>query len=120
MAKVYNEKQLATRYNKLALSIHHLHMRSYNFIDHIEEVKEKLIEARTHELNGIERRYFRRVGGSYLNYVIDYELVNEIGNPVAILLREVTVYDTYLEYEADRVKNLKSVAPKDQNGLNYN
>jgi len=120
MAIVIDQDQLEKRYRKLALSVTMLHFNMPEFVSHMETVKERLLASRD-KGDGVERKYFIHVEDNYFQYVIDYELY-PYGNrlPVAIRLREVTVYDTFIEYEAARVKTLGLVKPNEQHGLNLN
>jgi len=56
----------------------------------------------------------------YVNYIMDHIILDVKKKGIGRTVQEVTIYDTYVEFECDKVKELSSVHPSQQTGLNYN
>jgi len=56
----------------------------------------------------------------YLNYLMDHVIRDVATKQIGRSVMEVTIYDSFIEYESARVSKLSSVSPKDQTGLNLN
>ena len=110
--------ELQNKYPRLALSIHMLHFSRADFVDHMKGIKDKIL---TSGVDGVCRTYFVSIDEDYFSYDMDYYCIETDEHlPVVMALRKVIAYDNYVEYEAQRVKTLGNVPPKNQKGLNYN
>jgi len=79
-------------------------------------VKNKAVKGLCHT-----RGYFVIIEDDiYLQYVMEHTVVEPDLCLIARTLRLVVLYDNYTEYECDRVRQLGSVNPDQQNGLHLN
>jgi hypothetical protein len=65
-----------------------------------------------------ERGYFVIVGDLFLQYTMEHIIQDVQLQLIGRRVTSVTVYDTFQEYEAERVKRMSG--SKDQTGLNFN
>jgi hypothetical protein len=56
----------------------------------------------------------------FLRYEMDHIIVNPETAEIGRRINEVTLYESYQEYEAARVLAMSSVSPNEQTGLNFN
>ena len=57
-------------------------------------------------------------GPYFIRYEMDHQIRNVEERLIGRRLNEVIVYDDFVEYEADRVRNMS--VSKSQTGLNFN
>ena len=86
------------------------------------EIYEELFIKHTPVENlGHSRDYFLIIDDIfYTSYCMDHIIVDVELKVIARRLLSVTLYDSFQEYEAARVRGMQSVKPEDQTGLNFN
>jgi hypothetical protein len=71
-----------------------------------------------------QRGYFKIFvcGGEhmYVHYYMDHVIQNVDLKLIGRALQEVTVYESFMEYESERIRMLSRVKPTEQEGLNLN
>jgi hypothetical protein len=66
------------------------------------------------------RGYFVIMGDMFIQYHMDHIIVDPKASLIGRTLQAVIIYESYQEYERERVKAFSAVKPEDQTGLNLN
>lgn len=66
------------------------------------------------------RGYFILFGEFYVQYVMDHIITEVATQQIGRRIEEVYFYDSYSEYESERVKAMSAVSPSEQTGINLN
>ncbi len=66
------------------------------------------------------RGYFIIFGEYFAQCVMDHIITNVERQEIGRRIDEVILYESYIEYETERVKAMSKVNPSSQTGINYN
>jgi hypothetical protein len=111
MTKI-NRDELKAQYPDLISGIQKRHVMEDNIYQELF-VDNKPVVGLCHE-----RGYFVIMGDMFIQYLMEHIITNVKASLIGRRLKEVIIYDSYQEYESDRVRLMSK--SKDQTGLNFN
>lgn len=112
MKTTFNREELKAELPELIAVIQKHHVMEANIYQELY-VSNKPVKGLCHE-----RGYFVILDKWFIQYSMEHIIQDVQLQLIGRRLTSVTVYDTFQEYESDRVKTMSS--SKDQTGINFN